>query len=201
MDYYLTRSLSLSHYFPSYSGVSLVSDVSNPCWRKQEGSVTSVLNEIGAGDTPIIRVFNKIDLLDPEDAEILKYEAATCPDGEFSVGISSLTGEGLGDFVAVVEDALSGLLVPIEILLPYSCGHEVNRMHEVGSLEVVDYRETGTYVLGKVPRSLAMKLEQYSIHKKGRVETKTTRGKQVSPEDDIDWVALGKGRHDKKIVG
>ncbi len=82
-------SLSLSHYFPSYSGVSLVSDVSNPCWRKQEGSVTSVLNEIGAGDMPIIRVFNKIDLLDPEDAEILKYEATTCPDGEFLVGIRS----------------------------------------------------------------------------------------------------------------
>ena len=65
----------------------LDSDVSNPCWRKQEVSVTSVLDEIGAGDTPIIRVFNKIDLLDAEDAEILKYEAATCPDGEFSVGI------------------------------------------------------------------------------------------------------------------
>lgn len=71
-------------------------------------------------------------------------------------------------------------------------------MHEVGSLEVVDYREGGTYVCGKVPRSLAMKLEQYSIHKKGSVGTTTTRGKSVRLEDEIDWVALGKGRHDKK---
>lgn len=177
------------------------SDVSNPCWRKQEVSVSSVLKEIGAGDKPIIRVFNKLDLLDPEDADILKYEAATCPNGEFSVGISSLTGEGLGDFVAVVEDALSGLLVPIEILLPYSCGHEVNRMHEVGSLEVVDYREGGTYVYGKVPRSLAMKLEQYSIQHEESIGSKTTRGEKVNAsEDEIDWAALGKGRHDKKKI-
>lgn len=117
------------------------------------------------------------------------------------MGISSLTGEGLGDFVAVVEDALSGLLVPIEILLPYSCGHEVNRMHEVGSLEVVDYREGGTYVYGKVPRSLAMKLEQYSIQYEESIGSKTTRGKKVNaPEDEIDWAALGKGRHDKKKI-
>jgi len=200
MALFKTSVLCLSSFIP-FMCRHLDSDVSNPCWRKQEVSVTSVLNEIGAGDKPIIRVFNKIDLLDPEDAEILKYEAATCPDGEFSVGISSLTGEGLGDFVAVCEDALSGLLVPIEILLPYSCGHEVNRMHEVGSLEVVDYREGGTYVYGKVPRSLAMKLEEYSISKKGSVGTKTTRGKKViAPEDEIDWAALGKGRHDKKKI-
>jgi hypothetical protein len=184
----------------TFMGGCLDRDVSNPCWRKQEVSVTSVLNEIGAGDKPIIRVFNKIDLLDLEDAELLKYEASTCPDGEFAVGISSLTGEGLGDFVAVVEDALSGLLVPIEILLPYSCGHEVNRMHEVGSLEVVDYREGGTYVCGRVPRSLAMKLEQYSISKEGNVAPKTTRGKKITSEDEIDWAALGKGRHEKKKV-
>jgi GTP-binding protein HflX len=98
-------------------------DASNPSWRKQEASVTNVLEDIGAGDIPLVRVFNKPDLLDPEDAEMIKYEAACAED--FSVGISSLTGEGLGDFVAVVEDALSGLLVPVELMMPYSCGNEV----------------------------------------------------------------------------
>ena len=104
-------------------------DVSNPCWRKQEVSVTTVLEEIGAGDKPIVRVFNKLDLLDPEDAEMLKYEAACAED--FSVGISSLTGEGLSDFVAVVEDALSDLLVPVELELPYSCGNDVSTAKKI----------------------------------------------------------------------
>ena len=138
---------------------------------------------------PIVRVFNKLDLLDSEDAEMLKYEAA-CSD-DFSVAISSLTGEGLSDFVAVVEDALSDLLVPVELELPYSCGNEVNLIHEVGSIEVIDYREKGTYVMGRVPRSLAMKLDKYSIGNSSKAEEKET-------EDEIDWVALGKGRHAKK---
>mmetsp|Transcript_39352 Transcript_39352/g.94696 ORF Transcript_39352/g.94696 Transcript_39352/m.94696 type:complete len:664 (-) Transcript_39352:1469-3460(-) len=164
-------------------------DVSNPCWRKQEVSVTTVLEEIGAGDKPIVRVFNKLDLLDPEDAEMLKYEAACAED--FSVGISSLTGEGLSDFVAVVEDALSDLLVPVELELPYSCGNDVNLIHEVGSIEVIDYREKGTYVLGRVPRFLAMKLGQYSVSAGDEDERETQAG-------EIDWVAIGRGRHEKK---
>lgn len=163
-------------------------DVSNPCWRKQEVSVTDVLEEIGAGDKPIVRVFNKLDLLDPEDAEMLKYEAA-CAD-DFSVGISSLTGEGLSDFVAVVEDSLVDLLVPIELELPYSSGDDVNLIHEVGSIEVIDYREMGTYVLGRVPRSLAMRLEKYSVALEDDAEEESA--------DGIDWVALGRGRHEKK---
>lgn len=167
------------------------SDVSNPCWRKQENSVTSVLGEIGAGDKPIVRVFNKLDLLDPNDAETLKYEAAVADD--YSVGISSLTGEGLSDFVAVVEDALSGLLVPVELEIPYSCGNEINHIHEVGSIEVIDYREKGTFISGRVPRSLAMKLQQYSISDQGNEDAK-----QKNAENEIDWVALGKGRHEKK---
>eukprot|EP00984_Skeletonema_dohrnii_P022897 scaffold12002_cov117-Skeletonema_dohrnii-CCMP3373.AAC.6 len=165
-------------------------DVSNPCWRKQEVSVTNVLEEIGAGDKPIVRVFNKLDLLDSEDAEMLKYEAACSED--FSVAISSLTGEGLSDFVAVVEDSLSDLLVPVELELPYSCGNEVNSIHEVGSIEVIDYREGGTYVMGRVPRSLAMKLDKYSV---GNIEGAEANGET---EDEIDWAALGKGRHAKK---
>lgn len=119
---------------------------------------------------------------------MLKYEAACSED--FSVALSSLTGEGLSDFVAVVEDSLSDLLVPIELELPYSCGNEVNLIHEVGSIEVIDYREKGTYVMGRVPRSLAMKLDKYSV---GNIEDANSE-----TGDEIDWAALGKGRHAKK---
>jgi hypothetical protein len=67
---------------------------------------------------------------------------------------------------------------------------QVNLIHEVGSIEVIDYREKGTYVLGQVPRSLAMKLEQYSLDGAANDEENTS--------DKIDWAALGKGRHAKK---
>lgn len=168
-------------------------DVSNPMWRKQEMSVRTVLDEIGAGDKPIVRVFNKLDLLDPEDAESIKIESA-CSD-DFSVGISSLTGEGLSDFVAVVEDSLSGLLVPVELEIPYSCGNEVNNIHEVGAIEVIDYREKGTYIVGRVPRFLAMKLDKYSVG----ASTSDEASEKEDTADEIDWVALGRGRHEKKV--
>eukprot|EP00546_Thalassionema_frauenfeldii_P002854 CAMPEP_0178933190 /NCGR_PEP_ID=MMETSP0786-20121207/23110_1 /TAXON_ID=186022 /ORGANISM="Thalassionema frauenfeldii, Strain CCMP 1798" /LENGTH=190 /DNA_ID=CAMNT_0020610715 /DNA_START=1438 /DNA_END=2006 /DNA_ORIENTATION=- len=89
-----------------------VVDVSNPAWTKQERAVRQVLSEIKASDKPIVTVFNKIDLLPEEDADYLRYEAA-CND--LQVAVSSLTGDGLEDFVAVVEEALAGLLVQIEV--------------------------------------------------------------------------------------
>lgn len=163
-------------------------DISNPSWKKQEQSVNQVLEEIEAGDKPIVRVYNKIDLLNAEDADTVKLEAALSE--SFSVGVSSLTGDGLADFVAVVENALSDLLVHVELELPYSCGNEINLIHEIGAIETIDYRENGTYVLGKVPRSLAMKLDQYSIANGGEDESDSE-----SKEDEIDWAALAKGRH------
>lgn len=162
-------------------------DVSNRSWRKQEVSVIDTLEDIGVGNKPIVRVLNKIDLLSADDAELLKYEAACAED--FSVAISSLTGEGLNDFVSIVEDSLSGLLVPVQLEIPYSSGDQVSVIHKVGSVEVIDYREKGTYLMGRVPRSLAMKLEKYDISASG----------DRADDDKTDWVALGKGRHKKKI--
>eukprot|EP00568_Trieres_chinensis_P006501 CAMPEP_0183315878 /NCGR_PEP_ID=MMETSP0160_2-20130417/53094_1 /TAXON_ID=2839 ORGANISM="Odontella Sinensis, Strain Grunow 1884" /NCGR_SAMPLE_ID=MMETSP0160_2 /ASSEMBLY_ACC=CAM_ASM_000250 /LENGTH=707 /DNA_ID=CAMNT_0025481549 /DNA_START=352 /DNA_END=2472 /DNA_ORIENTATION=+ len=137
-----------------------VVDVSNPVWRKQEQSVLRVLTEIGAGDKPIVRVLNKIDMLDRDEAEFARMEMAEENNG---VAVSSLTGEGMEDFVTVTEEALSGLLVPIELEIPYSKGDEMHLIHEVGAVEEVDYRESGTYVRGRVPRAVAMRLEDYSV--------------------------------------
>lgn len=162
-----------------------VIDVSNPTWEKQENAVLSVLNEMGAMDKPIVRVLNKIDLLEPEDAEYLSYEAALT---DYTVAVSSLQGDGMTDFVAVVEDALQELLVPIEVEIPYSLGDELSAVHEQGHVEVVDHRPNGTYVMANVPRSIANRLAEYSVDKK---EKEASAGE----DDGIDWVALGRGRH------
>ena len=98
-----------------------VIDVGNPVWEKQEAAVKKVLAEIGAGDKPIVRVLNKIDLLDDHGDE-LKYESAVVGS---SVAVSSVTGDGMEDFVAYVEDALSEQLVSIEVEIPFANGDEV----------------------------------------------------------------------------
>lgn len=167
-----------------------VIDVSNPCWKKQERAVNAVLADIGAAGKPVVRVLNKIDLLNPVDAEFHRREAAMASK---TVAVSALLGDGMSDFVAVVEDAMSDLLELIEVIIPYSKGEELNSVHEQGNVDVVDYREQGTYVRALVPASVANRLAKYSVRTKRSMSppgAKTTKA-----VDDIDWVAIGRGRH------
>jgi len=168
-----------------------VIDVSNPMWKKQEAAVQKVLREIGAGNKPIVRVLNKIDMLE-DGGEELQYEAAI--EGH-SVAVSSLTGEGMEDFVSFVEDALVEKLIKIEVVIPFNKGEEINTIHEVGNVEVVDYRPNGTYICGRVPQALANRLEAYSVK-----EERDSKRQVFKDADDIDWVALGRGRHSSKEI-
>ena len=169
-----------------------VMDVSNPVWSKQENAVLQVLEEMDIGDKPIIRLWNKIDTPGLA-AEDLKYEAAG---EELSVAISSITGDGMEDFVAVMEEALSSLLEPIECIIPYSKGLEMNMIHEVGAVEIIDYREEGTYVIARVPKALAMRLEPYYI-KDDLDNTSQIIETDSSDDNEIDWTTIGRGRHPK----
>ena len=166
-----------------------VIDASNPVCQKQEMAVNRVLSEIGAGDKPIVRVLNKIDKLDDDVAEDLQYEAAMMDD--YSVAISSITGEGMTDLVSTIEDAMMGLLVPIEVVLPYTHGKEVNMVQEVGHVEEIEYRDDGTYLLARVPEAVANRLKKFSLDEDDIADLKEDNG-------EIDWVAIGRGRHEKK---
>ena len=167
-----------------------VMDAANPVWNKQELAVKRVLSEIDAGDKPIVRVLNKIDLLDDDVAEDLQYEAAMMED--YSVAISSKTGDGMIDLVSTIEDALMALLLPIEVLLPYTHGKEVNMVQEVGHVEEIDYRVEGTYIQARVPEAIANRLRPFSVNPEDRVK----KGMK-SAEEEIDWAAIGRGRHSK----
>ena len=167
-----------------------VIDISNPSWKKQERAVNAVLADIGAADKPVVRVLNKIDLVNHVDAEYYRQEASMT---DMTVVVSALNGDGIGDFVSVVEDAMSELLESIEVIIPYSKGDELNSVHEQGNVEVVDYREQGTYVRAYVPKSIANRLAPYSIREP---QSPFTDGKnKKTMYDTDDWVAIGRGRH------
>ncbi len=86
-----------------------VIDASNPaCWQ-QIADVEQVLAEIGAAELPQIRVFNKIDRLDPPgQASVLRDETGRIAE----VRVSAITGAGLselrtalGEYASKVETA------------------------------------------------------------------------------------------------
>jgi GTP-binding protein HflX len=56
-------------------------------------------------DRPTFEVWNKLDVLSPEDAEAMRARAQRAP-GVFA--ISALTGEGIDVFLAAVTETLQG---------------------------------------------------------------------------------------------
>jgi GTPase len=160
----------------------------------------SVLEDINAANKPIVRVLNTVDLLNPLDADRLRFEVSTGRIPEpYTVAVSAATGDGIADLVCVVEEALAAsLLVPVELVIPYDKGDELNAVHEQGNVEVVDYRENGTFLRALVPHAIANRLQQYqTVVDQSRPLTAASPASTTAVADEIDWVALGRGRHKK----
>ena len=72
-----------------------VIDASDPDRVEKRRVVLEVLEDIGAGDHPRLTVYNKIDLLNPEDAMPAVQSNELC--------VSAVTGQGLPELVAEIE--------------------------------------------------------------------------------------------------
>jgi len=70
-------------------------------------------------------------------------------------------------------------------------------------VETIDYREEGTYISARVPEALANRMAQYSISGDNAINQLNCNSdeQQVVPDstnegdEEIDWVAIGRGRH------
>lgn len=85
-----------------------VRDVSDPEHEEQKASVDAIMHDLGlgpgeAGERPVIEVFNKIDLLEPEVRAALQ---AQCAREDHLVAVSALNGEGLPDLLEAVRQGL-----------------------------------------------------------------------------------------------
>lgn len=105
--------------------------------------VETVLAEIGADETPMLRVFNKIDLLNDFEPRIDRDENGD----PVRVWVSAVTGAGFGLlFDAVVERLAEDLLHHCVVLGPAD-GKLRALLHEAGSVLAEHYRENGDVVL------------------------------------------------------
>lgn len=111
----------------------LVADASHPAMEEHIQTVRRVLEEIGAAAVPIIKVFNKTDLVSREHA------AALCSDREPSVAVSARTGAGLEGLLGAVEGHLSGLRTHLRLRVPQERAGLAARIHEHGRTISRDY--------------------------------------------------------------
>lgn len=119
-----------------------VRDVSNPDHVAQAEDVLGVLEDLGvsAETTPIVEVWNKIDLVAP-DADGQRHALdAIAPAGRVAAvaPVSAASGEGVDGLLAAVEDALSARSRTYAVSVPHARGEDVAWLY--AHTEVLDHQ-------------------------------------------------------------
>ncbi len=135
-----------------------VIDASHPTWEEQRTVVNQVLGEIGANDTPVLYVFNKIDRIPEEELLSLETRIQNLVPG--SVFVSAVTDEGLDPLRRSLL-AHARLRTPVsEIRLPLSDGKLLAEIHR--EAEVLEQKHVGEEIVitARLEEALAGKLRR-----------------------------------------
>jgi GTP-binding protein HflX len=120
-------------------------------------AVETVLEELGAEGSPRVLVLNKADLLDEPAREELRLRHPE------AVLVSGVSGEGLDELAARVEQELRHTLRPLELLVPYAHGASLAELHGLdGELARQDTPE-GVRVRALVPARLAPRYARFAV--------------------------------------
>jgi len=108
-------------------------------------AANEVLEEIGAGSKPRLKVLNKIDLLDEEERAEARIRM---PD---AIPVSAVTGEGLEHLKAEIDRTFEETMAPVELFVPYSQGARLHDLHEVAGRIDREDEEEGVRVRTRLP--------------------------------------------------
>ena len=109
-----------------------VIDISNPEWQEQAAIVDELIRELGAEQTPCLRVYNKSDL----------YWGDIRPHGEDAVNISAKTGEGLDELLRAIDKLLDKGTRRVTLHIPYDKAGLLDVLYKDAKVESVEYGET-----------------------------------------------------------
>jgi len=133
-----------------------VIDIASPHWELQRDAVETTLVELGADQKPTILVFNKADRV--KDTYWLRQLVAEHPN---SVYISAKLAQGIPHLMDRIVATLQGMLVPVEVWLPYEASALVAECYEFGRVLSVEYREQGIHLRAQVIPAVAARLQPY----------------------------------------
>src|SRR6185295_9335984 len=102
----------------------------------------------GAGDQPRLLVFNKLDLLDPEQRRELLVG------NRDAIGISAATGEGIDELRGRIERAFEETLSEVELLVPYDEGGRLSELYELAGTVERSEGPDGVRVSARIPTAL-----------------------------------------------
>ncbi|GAA2816656.1 GTPase HflX [Streptomyces showdoensis] len=132
-----------------------VVDGSHPAPEEQLAAVREVFRDVGAVNVPEIVVINKADAADPLVLQrLLRVE-------KHSIAVSARSGEGMEQLLALLESELPRPQVEIEVLVPYTEGGLVSRVHAEGEVLSEEHTPEGTLLKARVHEELAALLAPY----------------------------------------
>ncbi|MFE4539438.1 GTPase HflX [Streptomyces scopuliridis] len=132
-----------------------VVDGSHPAPEEQLAAVREVIRDVGAVDVREIVVINKSDAADPLVLQrLLRAE-------RYAIAVSARTGQGIGELLALIDEELPRPEVEVEVLLPYTAGALVSRVHAEGEVLSEEHTPEGTVLKARVHEELAAALAPY----------------------------------------
>jgi GTP-binding protein HflX len=140
-----------------------VVDGSHVNMDEQVAAVEEVLEELGAGDKPVITALNKVDLIDRDDVDAMAAVRIALDDYPNAVAISAKTGEGIDHLLDTVDEVLRQRMIGIDVLIPYAEGGLVAMIHDLGVVDREEHLAQGTHISGRVPTTLAGRYTEYHM--------------------------------------
>jgi GTP-binding protein HflX len=114
---------------------------------EQSETVNVVLKELDAAAKPRVTALNKIDLLDnPAELDTSLYPHA--------VPVSALAKTGLDALREEIALVLAQSMQEVRLRIPFSHGEMVELFHRRGYVDCEEHQPEGTYIAGRIPRSL-----------------------------------------------
>ena len=128
-----------------------VIDSSDPHREEHIEVVDKLIAQLAKPETPVLRCYNKADLVSPEDI----------PAGRENVIISARRDMGLDKLLQAIEKALDKGLHHVVLTLPYSMGGMVDTLHSGAKVKKVDYTAAGIEIEAVIDEILYGKLRDY----------------------------------------
>ncbi|WP_166668530.1 GTPase HflX [Halanaerobium saccharolyticum] len=130
-------------------------DASNSEMEKNMRVVNNEIRELVDPDCRIIKVFNKIDLIEESRLDDLKI---IYPEALF---ISALKGINTDSVIEKLNRIISEEMVEVELDLPYSEAGWVEKIHNTAKVYEEEYQKNNIYIKALLPQTTAAKLDKY----------------------------------------
>jgi GTPase len=135
-----------------------VSDVANSNHEQLDAEVNKILAELGVSDRPVIRVFNKVDRLSPEE-KLALAQSTNENHGSPVALVSGLTGEGLEQLLKQMDVALPvDPTVRLSLRLPLADGKTLALLYAIGKVLHSEVDDSHMRLEAEVPASVVQKL-------------------------------------------